>query len=90
MATYRHSGHYVGDAEQYRSRDEVVAHRSEQDPIRRFIAHVLAAGIITDVDVAELRLAVGARIEAAEQFAEAAPFPDPGTAMRDVFTEAGA
>ncbi len=89
MATYRHSGHYVGDAEQYRSREEVAASRSEQDPIQRFTAHIVAAGVVTESEIADVRLAVEARIDAAQQFAEAAPFPDPATAMRDVFTEAG-
>lgn len=89
MATYRHSGHYVGDAEQYRSREEVAASRAEQDPIQRFTAHIVAAGVVTESEIADLRLAVESRIDAAQQFAEAAPFPDPATAMRDVFTEAG-
>lgn len=90
MATYRHSGHYVGDAEQYRSRDEVAANRAERDPIVRFTAHLLTAGIVTDAEITDVRVDVGARIDAAQAFAEAAPFPDPATALRDVFTQAGA
>ena len=36
MATYRHSGHYVGDAEAYRDGEEVHESRESGDPIARF------------------------------------------------------
>lgn len=89
MATYRHSGHYVGDAEQYRSKDEVEANRADLDPIARFVDHVVESGLLTDADVAALNAAIDAQVNAAQQFAEEAPFPDPASALRDVFTDGG-
>lgn len=90
MATYRHSGHYVGDAEEYRNSDVVQASRDRDDPIARFTARVIADGLLTDADVAAVHTTVDAQIDAAHEFAVAAPFPDPADAMRDVFTEAAA
>ena len=89
MATYRHSGHYVGDAEQYRSKDEVEANRADLDPIARFVAHVVGSGLLSGTDVADLNAAIDAQVRAAQQFAEEAPFPDPASALRDVFTDGG-
>jgi acetoin:2,6-dichlorophenolindophenol oxidoreductase subunit alpha len=90
MATYRHSGHYVGDAEEYRNRGDVQANREQNDPIARFTEWVVAEGLLTDGDVAAVHATVDAQINAAHAFAVGAPFPDPADAMRDVFTEGAA
>jgi acetoin:2,6-dichlorophenolindophenol oxidoreductase subunit alpha len=90
MATYRHSGHYVGDAEEYRKRGDVQANREQNDPIARFTVRVVAEGLLTDSDVAAVHATVDAQIDAAHAFAVGAPFPDPADAMRDVFTEGAA
>ena len=38
--TYRARGHFIGDPERYRSKDEVAAHRQSDDPITRTRAHL--------------------------------------------------
>lgn len=86
MATYRQSGHYVGDAEQYRAREEVEASRQFGDPIARFAQTVIADGLLTQTDVDDLNAGVEQDIDAAQAFAIAAPYPDPAEALRDVFT----
>lgn len=87
MSTYRHSGHYVGDAEQYRDRDEVEASRGPLDPIARFVQHLRSADLVTDAEIAALNESVEASIDAAHAFAVDSPYPDPAGALRDVFTD---
>jgi TPP-dependent pyruvate/acetoin dehydrogenase alpha subunit/pyruvate/2-oxoglutarate/acetoin dehydrogenase E1 component len=82
--TYRFSGHFIGDAEAYRDRDEVAEWRS-RDPIARMEAAMVDAGVLT----VEGREAVWERarqeVEEAERFAEVSPLPDPSTALHFVF-----
>ena len=89
MATYRHSGHYVGDAEQYRAREEVDASRQFGDPITRFVQTIVDGGLLTQVDVDAVTAGVEAQIDTAQAFASAAPYPDAAEALRDVFTVGG-
>ena len=42
--TYRMAGHYVGDAQQYRSKEELAAMR-EKDPIERLKKHLVKNGV---------------------------------------------
>lgn len=86
MHTYRHSGHYVGDAEEYRSRDEVAQTRSTTDPVVRFAQYVVAAGLLTDDEVTDLRREVDEAVAEAHRFALESPPPDPASALDDVFT----
>ena len=85
MATYRHSGHFVGDAEQYRG-EEVEASRESGDPIVRFVRRMIDDGVLTQAAIDALNGEVEAQIDAANEFAIAAPYPEPDEALRDVFT----
>lgn len=85
MDTYRHSGHYVGDAEEYRSRDEVAETREHRDPIERFVQHAVGSGLLTADDVAALRTDVDDAVAEAHRFALESPFPDPADAMDGVW-----
>jgi len=81
--TYRMSGHYVGDAQQYRSKEELAAVR-EKCPIERFKRHLLASGMAEeDLD----RIAEQARLEVqrAVDEARASPRPDPATVLECVY-----
>ena len=81
--TYRMAGHYVGDAQQYRSKDELAAMR-EKCPIERLKQRLVTAGVAP----AELdAIADRARqeIEQAVQRARAAPRPDPASVLADVY-----
>ncbi|MCC7463102.1 MAG: thiamine pyrophosphate-dependent dehydrogenase E1 component subunit alpha [Gammaproteobacteria bacterium] len=81
--TYRMAGHYVGDAQRYRSKEELAA-MSEKCPIERLRRHLLAQG----VDAAELEAsgaAARAEVEQAVERARAAPRPDPATVLEGVY-----
>jgi TPP-dependent pyruvate/acetoin dehydrogenase alpha subunit len=68
--TYRHSGHYVGDAERYRDREEVAAWR-ERDPIPRLGLTLPVAE--RDAIEREVRAEVQAAVERAAAGIPAAP-----------------
>jgi pyruvate dehydrogenase E1 component alpha subunit len=42
--TYRMAGHFVGDAQHYRSKEELAAMR-EKDPIERLKQHLVSTGV---------------------------------------------
>jgi TPP-dependent pyruvate/acetoin dehydrogenase alpha subunit len=84
--TFRMAGHYVGDAQQYRSKQELAAVR-EKCPIERLKRHLMERG----VRQAELEaIAERARQEVlqAVERARAAPRPDPATVLAGVYRAA--
>jgi 2-oxoisovalerate dehydrogenase E1 component len=89
MKTYRFGGHYVGDAELYRSKEEVAARRAE-DPIPRLAATLLEFGAADRAALDEVERAARDEADAAAAFALASPLPDPALAFEDVFAPSGA
>ena len=86
--TYRHSGHYVGDPEVYRDKDEVESwKRPEKDPIVRFENLLLEKKILNKEEVEKIKSAVGDEIDKAVAFAEQSPHPDPNDLMVNVYAE---
>jgi pyruvate dehydrogenase E1 component alpha subunit len=77
------AGHYVGDSQQYRSKEELAAVK-EKCPIERLRTLLLAQGATaTELD------ALGERarqevLQAVER-ARAAPRPDPAAVLEDVY-----
>jgi pyruvate dehydrogenase E1 component alpha subunit len=80
----RLGGHYVGDPEEYRSRDDRREARSA-DPIARAREELEAAGVDAGAIVAEVEAATIAELDDAFAAARAAPLPDPAELGRDVF-----
>src|SRR6185312_4947241 len=81
--TFRRAVHYVGDSQQYRSKEELAQIR-EKCPIERLKRHLLAREIkpeeldvISDLSKNDVHQAV--------ERARAAPRPDPATVMDDVY-----
>jgi pyruvate dehydrogenase E1 component alpha subunit len=69
--TYRYRGHYEGDPQVYRSREE-VAQWEARDPIQR-MRDVLRAQGVSEHRIAALERAVAAQVEEAVDFARSAP-----------------
>ena len=81
--TFRMAGHYVGDAQQYRSKEELAAIR-EKCPIERLKRYLIERGIsLEDLD------AIGERAKnevlGAVERAYAGPRPDPATVLEFVY-----
>ena len=84
--TYRMAGHFVGDAQHYRSKEELAAMR-EKDPIERLKRHLLAQGVAQTVLDAASERAKQQVLEAVER-ARAAARPAPATVGEYVYTSA--
>jgi acetoin:2,6-dichlorophenolindophenol oxidoreductase subunit alpha len=83
--TYRWKGHWIGDPEVYRSRDEVEAWK-KKCPIKRLEEYLVTNKLLSARQVAEIAAAVVAEMDAAEKFAEESPEPDPAQVMENVFS----
>jgi TPP-dependent pyruvate/acetoin dehydrogenase alpha subunit len=59
----------------------------DRDPVLRFEDHLTRNGIVTEADVRALRAQVKCDLEAAVDFAEASPYPDPKDLLVDMFAE---
>lgn len=82
--TYRWKGHYIGDPELYRPKDEVARWR-ERCPIRRFQTILVEQGAIQPAEIDEISRRIGEEVAAAVRFAQESPFPDPDEALEDLF-----
>lgn len=89
VVTDRLFGHFQGDPETYRPKDEVPRLR-EHDPIAALAARLRAAGALDDAGDASLRAAVHQRVAAAMRFARDSADPDAAEARLHVFAEAEA
>jgi pyruvate dehydrogenase E1 component alpha subunit len=76
MRTYRYRGHSTGQVIRYRTDDEVTQWRERRDPIDRFTEALLAAGLLTDDGLRELRASCERAVDEAVRFAEESPWPD--------------
>jgi TPP-dependent pyruvate/acetoin dehydrogenase alpha subunit len=83
VSTDRYLGHFQGDAEAYRPKDEVQKLR-ENDPIDRLKQQVMAAGV-SEAEEAQVRARAKAAVEAAYTFARESPYPDVSEATQHVF-----
>ncbi len=82
--TYRWLGHWTGDPQVYRTREEVEAWKLK-DPIRRLRDYMITAGIATLAELTAIETQSRADVEAAAEFAMQSPEPDPATVTDDVF-----
>jgi len=72
--TYRWKGHSKSDRERYRTREEVAAWK-KRDPISRFEAYLIKAGVVSEEKAQTIKNDAYALIEEALAFAEASPEP---------------
>jgi len=84
--THRMAGHYVGDAQRYRSKEELAAMK-EKCPIERLKARLTRKGVSTAAlnKIAERE---AQEVQQAVDRARAAPRPDPATVMNYVYRSA--
>ncbi len=84
VMTYRMAGHFVGDAQHYRSKEELAA-MQEKDPIERLKRHLIERGVPESELVGIGEEARQEVVQAVER-ARAAPQPDPATVMEYVYS----
>src|SRR6266566_3174792 len=86
-ATYRYSGHHVGDInrEYYRSKQEEQEWKTKRDPIKNFTAWLIDQKLSDASTLGGMQSEVRAEMKAAVEFAIAAPYPTPEQAEEDVY-----
>jgi acetoin:2,6-dichlorophenolindophenol oxidoreductase subunit alpha len=82
--TYRWRGHYEGDPQMYRSREEMEAWE-KKCPIERWRTVLLEQGI-SAAALDEIDNRIRQELDQAVAFAEQSPLPDPSDARSDIFT----
>lgn len=87
MKTYRIKGHYVGDPQLYRTKEEVDQRFEENDPIRRFEDHVLSEGILSENEMKAIVEEVVDEVDKAVEFALESPFPDVEELYSDLYVD---
>jgi pyruvate dehydrogenase E1 component alpha subunit len=83
--TYRIKGHFVGDPEKYRTKEEVQKVFDENDPIINFEEKVLGAGVLTRDELDEVAGRAAQAVEDAVEFARQSPEPDPSELYEDLY-----
>jgi TPP-dependent pyruvate/acetoin dehydrogenase alpha subunit len=81
---YRYRGHFEGDGEEYRTKDEVELWHA-LDPIIRLGTRLRTLGWADENQLQELRETAQRDVEEAVAFAEQSPPPDPAQALTGVF-----
>jgi TPP-dependent pyruvate/acetoin dehydrogenase alpha subunit len=88
--TFRWLFHAMRDAPPPETRPAELLARwrsPERDPIARLENHLTGRGIVTAADVQAIRDGVARDLQAAVEFAEASPYPDPKDLLADMFAE---
>ncbi len=83
--TYRLKGHFVGDPEMYRTREEVQKVQEDTDPIPRFEKKVLKAGAMTEKELESIRKQVEEELKEALEFARTSPEPEESALFEDLY-----
>ncbi len=81
----RYFGHFEGDAQTYRGKDEVKKIRDEKDCLKLFRARVTEAGLLDDRQLKEIDDDAAKLIENAVTRAKAAPYPPAADLHTDVY-----
>ena len=86
--TYRWMGHWTGDPQPYRTREEVEEWK-QKCPIKRYREKLIAQGLATAEGLDAIEKAALQEADDAAEFALNSPEPDPATLLDDVFYQGG-
>jgi TPP-dependent pyruvate/acetoin dehydrogenase alpha subunit len=82
--TIRWVGHFEGDGQAYRGKEEVAEGR-RTDPIVRLERHLVEQRLLDGAHAARIRESVKAEVDDAVDYAEASPLPEPQDALTDLY-----
>ncbi|MHB8597109.1 MAG: thiamine pyrophosphate-dependent dehydrogenase E1 component subunit alpha [Ktedonobacteraceae bacterium] len=85
--TYRYHGHHVGDIQRayYRSKEEEEHWKTERDPLKLFADWLIGEQLADNSILAQIEQRVQTEVEAGEQFALNAPYPDASEVDENVY-----
>jgi len=82
--TCRHYGHYEGDTQTYRSKQE-FEECHKKDPIPRFRKKLVEMRVLTEKQADEINQEILKELDDAVKFAEESPLPAPEETLEDVY-----
>jgi pyruvate dehydrogenase E1 component alpha subunit len=82
--TYRMAGHFVGDPQHYRSKEEIAAWHAK-DPIERLKRHIQQSGIAAS-ELDSAGESARQEVQRAADRARGAPRPNPADVLADVYS----
>lgn len=82
--TYRQQGHFQGDPQLYKPKEEIEAWL-KKDPIPRVKENLIAQGVCSREEADAIQRAMENEIEQAIAFAVQSPYPDPLETLEDVY-----
>ena len=83
--TYRIEGHFVGDPELYRNKEETLQIFKDTDPLEKFKEKVLKLGLINEQELGSVDKNCKEKIRQAKEFALASEFPNSSEYMKYVY-----
>ena len=84
--TYRWFGHWTGDPQPYRTKEEIEAWK-EKCPVKRLREYLIDNKILTEEEISKMEAQSQKEVEEAAQFALNSPEPDHSKVLEDVFFE---
>lgn len=82
--TYRHRGHYEGDPQMYKPKEEMEAWQAK-DPLTRLRSEITKARIAKQKDLDAIETELQQEIEQAVEFSRNSSYPDVSEVMTDVY-----
>ncbi len=83
--TYRWKGHSKSDPRKYRTRVEENDWITNKDPIKLFEIQLLEQGVLTEIEIQQIKLKVSEEVESAVEYAENSPMPTLDTLEEDIY-----
>lgn len=83
--TYRIKGHFVGDPELYRTKEEVQRIFEETDPIKKFEKKAIKESLMTKKEMEDMRKTVERIIDESVEYARNSPYPEPSELFDDLY-----
>ena len=84
VKTDRLFGHFEGDAQLYRTKEE-MALLGERDALRAFERRLVETGVLDGADALGVWDRARAEVDEAIEFARSSPYPEPESALEHVF-----
>jgi pyruvate dehydrogenase E1 component alpha subunit len=84
--TYRHRGHFEGDAGAYKPKEE-QEFWMQKDPLPRIEKYMIDNKVVTPEELEKLKAQVMGEIDEAIKFANESPYPELASAVQDIYSD---